>query len=291
MLQARFGTALRVATLTAVAALGSFGTAQAAVYVGKWDPAYGPPYNLSPALGFTGQAKFYVPDGCLAGSNAYSQVNPTFIGVDAGCSTSDANGRINLLSAEVNLFAFIGAFNTLAVPDETLTYASPAGLYASDLGSDPVYGIVVDYNAVTGKFDVIGANVALLGPKFPGAAAITSITAGAGFYLQIGLGLNGGDVDNSAGGAEPDPFVFADELMEVEELTPARAAPFLESTLVNTSCSDAGCVPNPLGGRSGPATVTFTQVPEPGSLALVLGAVAAGWAARRPRRPAAPTTR
>ncbi len=291
MLQARFGMALRVATLTAVAALGSLGTAQAAVYVGKWDPAYGAPYNGSPALGFTGQAKFYVPDGCLAGSNGYSHLAPTFIGVDAGCSTSDANGRINLLSAEVNLFAFIGAFNPLAVPDETLTYASPVGLYASDLGSDPVYGIVVDYNAVTGKFDVIGANVALLGPKFPGALAITPITSGAGFYLQIGLGLNGGDVDNSAGGAEPFPFVFADELMEVEELTAARAAPFLESTLVNTSCSDSGCVPNPLGGRSGPATVTFTQVPEPGSLALVLGAIAAGWAARRPRRPAAPTTR
>lgn len=38
------------------------GTAQAAVYTGVWDPAYGPPFN---SLGWRGQASFQVPNGCV----------------------------------------------------------------------------------------------------------------------------------------------------------------------------------------------------------------------------------
>lgn len=39
------------------------GTASAAVYTGSWDPAYGPAF---PDLGWRGEARFFVPDACIA---------------------------------------------------------------------------------------------------------------------------------------------------------------------------------------------------------------------------------
>jgi hypothetical protein len=47
------------------ATLGSVGSAQAALYRGAWDPAYG---GIFPNLGWQASALFDVPDACLAGS-------------------------------------------------------------------------------------------------------------------------------------------------------------------------------------------------------------------------------
>ncbi|MEO7851449.1 MAG: hypothetical protein ABIR94_04220, partial [Rubrivivax sp.] len=49
--------------LGAAATLGGAGTAQAALYTGKWDPAYG---SIFPVLGWSATAVIYVPDPCLA---------------------------------------------------------------------------------------------------------------------------------------------------------------------------------------------------------------------------------
>ena len=49
--------------------------------------------------------------------------------------------------------------------------------------------------------------------------------------------------------------------------------------IVLGDCSE-GCFPD-LSLTSNPATVTFIRIPEPGTLALLLGACGAGWLARR----------
>src|SRR4029453_15640182 len=59
--RARF--VLSMVLLTVAATLGSVGTAQAALYTGKWDPAYG---AIFPNLGWEASAVFDVPAPCLA---------------------------------------------------------------------------------------------------------------------------------------------------------------------------------------------------------------------------------
>lgn len=49
--------------LASLALAASAGTASAAVYTGSWDPAYGPAF---PNLGWRGEARFFVPDACIA---------------------------------------------------------------------------------------------------------------------------------------------------------------------------------------------------------------------------------
>jgi PEP-CTERM motif len=62
--QLRLGQALRA--VVAALALGGLASAQAAVYTGQWDPAYGAPFDSGlSVLGWKGSAEFVVPDECL----------------------------------------------------------------------------------------------------------------------------------------------------------------------------------------------------------------------------------
>lgn len=79
---------LSVAALAAATALGVAGPAQAAVYSGSWDPAYG---SIFPSLGWQASALFNVPDPCLAH-------NGNNIPITGECSGFD------VLSAEVNFY-------------------------------------------------------------------------------------------------------------------------------------------------------------------------------------------
>ena len=63
MSQSRAKSAIVGAALSVVAAVGLVGPAQAAVYAGTWDPAYG---SIFPSLGWGATATFDVPDSCLA---------------------------------------------------------------------------------------------------------------------------------------------------------------------------------------------------------------------------------
>ena len=69
--------------------LASTGSAQAAIYTGKWDPAYG---GIFPDLGWSATAKFDVPNSCLALGNA---VNQPISGACAG---------FDVLSAQVSFY-------------------------------------------------------------------------------------------------------------------------------------------------------------------------------------------
>lgn len=66
-------SALSVFVLGAASVLGFAGSAQAALYTGNWDPAYG---GIFPSLGWRASALFDVPDTCLAlGSASNVPVN------------------------------------------------------------------------------------------------------------------------------------------------------------------------------------------------------------------------
>jgi hypothetical protein len=75
--------------LSAAATLGSAGPAQAALYTGKWDPAYG---TIFPNLGWEASAVFDVPGACLALGNA------------SGHTISGPCAGFDVLSAQVRFY-------------------------------------------------------------------------------------------------------------------------------------------------------------------------------------------
>jgi hypothetical protein len=87
---ARAGSVVSKALLALVLALVGLGSAQAAVYSGRWDPAYGGTFA---SLGWEASALFNVPDTCLALGNSGGIIAPT--GSCAGFS---------VLSAQIGLY-------------------------------------------------------------------------------------------------------------------------------------------------------------------------------------------
>ena len=75
--------------LSAAAALGATGSAQAATYAGSWDPAYG---GIFPQLGWEASALFEVPESCLA------------IGTANNVPISGPCAGFDVLSAEVSFY-------------------------------------------------------------------------------------------------------------------------------------------------------------------------------------------
>jgi hypothetical protein len=85
----RARSVLSAVVLGAAATLGSPGSAQAALYTGMWDPAYG---SIFPSLGWQASAVFDVPEACLALGNG------TNIPIGGSCAGFD------VLSAQVDLY-------------------------------------------------------------------------------------------------------------------------------------------------------------------------------------------
>jgi hypothetical protein len=137
----------------AAIAIGCSGAAQAIVYTGSWDPAFG---SAFPSLGWGGQVAAFVPDACLAQSGLVLN--------SAACS---GNG-MQLLSAQVRFYDLAAPATTL----ETLTFATAAG------GS-----------AVTGMFISGGALTGIVG-NFNYLVPATQPIAGGGSTL-FGLGFVG----------------------------------------------------------------------------------------------------
>ena len=235
-----FSKAISVAALS-FAALCSFPSAQAAVYVGEWDPAFGP---ALPDLGFAGRAKFFIPDACLAGP-----ANPgTFISDGAACS----GGGMYLIEAAVDLY---NVSNPLVIL-ETLTYAPPVAV------TDPVFGMFVEFNAITGQNEVTGVSTDFIGPQ----TSTLLIAEFNSFWLVFG----------------PTPVIEVGGPVDVQALLgPGTDQRYIEASLFTAYCPECG--PNP-GSRSNPATVNFSRVPEPASVVLVMAGLFAGALARRSRR-------
>ncbi len=85
----RAKSVLSVVLLGAAATLGSVGSAQAAIYTGMWDPAYG---TIFPDLGWQASGVFDVPDACLAMGNGNN------IPISGSCA------GFSVVSAQVGLY-------------------------------------------------------------------------------------------------------------------------------------------------------------------------------------------
>lgn len=85
------------------------GYAQAGLYTGKWDPAFGAAF---PDLGWRGEATFFVPDACLA--------NEGFVFNSGSCS------GMALVNAEVEFYKLSAPGD--AAFQETLLFSAPSTL-------------------------------------------------------------------------------------------------------------------------------------------------------------------
>jgi hypothetical protein len=157
---------------------------------------------------------------------------------------------MSLLTAKVDFYDTDDPLTIL----ETLTYAPPVQ------SPDPVLGVYVQYDELTGKNEVKGVDTDLIGPKLSAL-----LLAGEDyFFLQ---------------------FISGQMFVEAPNVDFFAAAVNGISGAVIYPCSlnvDKVCVTTP-GEQSDPGIVTYTRVPEPATLALVLGALGAGFLGRRRR--------
>jgi hypothetical protein len=112
------------AAVAVAAALACAAPAQAVVFSGDWDPAFG---SAFPDLGWRGEAKFFVPDACLALSGWVSNFN--------SCSSKE----MKILSAEVEFYSLSEPTNTGM--QETLSF---------DIPSDAVLSVNLDGGQLLG---------------------------------------------------------------------------------------------------------------------------------------------
>ncbi len=114
------------ATLLVVAGLAFTAPAQAAIYSGAWDPAFG---SAFPDLGWRGEARFFVPDACRTESGFVFNFEP--------CS----NLGMKILSAEVEFYKLSDPTNPLF--QETLLFDDPSSFVA---------GMRIENGHLTGLF-------------------------------------------------------------------------------------------------------------------------------------------
>lgn len=79
MLQSRFKKAAGSIAIAATLALGAAGTAQAIVYKGSWDPAFGADFA---GLGWRGEATFEVPASCLLATGTCTAPGMSMLSAD-----------------------------------------------------------------------------------------------------------------------------------------------------------------------------------------------------------------
>jgi len=199
----------RVAIAAAAGLLLAAGTANAIIFVGDFDPAFGPGI---PFLGFRGHSTFDVSAGCLTSPG---------LQFDNG-----DNCIITLLGASVDLYDTRQSGTPTL---QTLVFAPPP------ISPDPITAIFVAANLI----DVTGIGMSVIGPQF----ADLSIFGGP-LWLQ---------------------FLLTDGTS-------------------NAFMYQGGCDGPCLNSPSNPASIHISRVPEPGSLALLFGALGAGWLARRLRK-------
>ena len=182
------------------------------VFRGAIDPIFG---VFIPGASYTGEAFFDVAPDCLA--------------VDATYTNADACGVLTILSATITL---VNGSNSQTL-DFGPNLSSP----------DPVIQYIIE-NGTLAAVDTID-----IGPQFVASSPSIGYTG----PMWLNLGHTGVAGDGLAATAQ----LFTGDCFE-------------------------GCFPShDPATSSNLATVTFTQVPEPATVALLLAAMTAGWIVRR----------
>jgi len=144
----RIGTAWKKAVVCVTAVLAG-SAAQAAIYRGNWDPAYGASFE---GLGWKGTASFFVPDACLAGSGWIANTD--------GC----AGGEMKVLSANVSFYN-TGDASMTAV--ETLTFDPSVLVYKMHVSGSLLDGVSTDFLGPVQAFSTLaGGGVNYFDLKF-----------------------------------------------------------------------------------------------------------------------------
>lgn len=149
--------------LVAVAAAGTWCTAQAAAYTAIWDPAYGAGV---PGMGWAGRADFYVPDTCIPPPGSGTQILPDVFFWDA------CGNQATVTNAEVDLYRLSDN-----APLSTLNFTSS----------------VLFLNVLALEFDDGSLEQVLSTPSSLVSAGFTDagMGVGAGTYFQLWFTLDG----------------------------------------------------------------------------------------------------
>ncbi len=265
-MKTRVQNALATAAV-AVAALCGGSSAQAAVYVGSWDPLFGSPFNTAgQLLGWSGSVEMYVPDACLLLGTVQTVQG-------SGCNSSgDPAQRQHIIGASISLYD-----NDTSAVQATLTF-TPGGLYPFTLNTVDIF-----------NGNVIGIATGYSEPLVPSStfAGIDAYSFALGFSLANGPSLVAMSGLNS--------FFSAAQII-YDFLPPDFQSPYAEAygnfvygPMVRGAIQAGnGSDPLPQENLAAFRRSFAGEVPEPGTLALTLAGLG-GWLAARRRKPSTPS--
>lgn len=183
---------------------------------------------------------------------------------------------------------FFAGVGTFFLPDTPACLGLPDGFNSVNGGSDPCSGVVL-VNASVSVSDDGGSVHLSLPPPTPSATAVTGLVIDSeSSSLVVGVNTTFIQLSVDPGSCTGDLcgyewWIAWDSGLPDSDLLAAAISGLSNSvTLFRQFCPE-GCIGDREQFGDPAVDVTFFPVPEPGSLALLVGALGAGWIVRRRR--------